>query len=316
MKIEKFEINEKIAKDAKMMNSFSNYRENEATDSYNGYLERFKTKVENMIKNARTEVTAEKMQAVEHYAERYSARLAKAINKQNTIRAMMPSIMISGGGNFNVRKKEKQNNLMEKFWHEYGDIFDENNYYINKIDNILNNITIYSNDDLAIEKLEERIKWLTELQEKAKRINAYYRKNKTMTGFEILSDEGAKAWDKSIQESLHKVPYAPFELSNNNANINRLKDRVEEIKKLKERAIQKSENKYPNVDGVKVEENAEDMRIRLFFEDIPSKEIRDILKSNGFKWSPKNKAWQRQLTNNGIYSTKQVMNLIKNFNEF
>jgi hypothetical protein len=307
MEIKKFEINEGIAKDAKMLNSFGEYRENEATDSYNGYLARFETKVENMIKNARTEVTAEKMQAVEYYAERYSARLAKAINRQNTIRAMMPSIMISGGSNFNVRKKEKQNNLMEKFWHEYGDIFGKNNYYINKIDNILNNITIYSNDDLAIEKLEEKIKWLTELQEKAKRINAYYRKNKTMTGFETLSDEGAKTWDKSIQESLHKVPYAPFELSNNNANINRLKDRVEEIKKLKERAGQEHEEKYPHVDGIKVEENGEDMRIRLFFEDIPSKDVRELLKSNGFKWSPKNSAWQRQLTRNGIYATKQVL---------
>lgn len=307
MEIKKFEINEGIAKDAKMLNSFGDYTENEATDSYNGYLTRFKTKVENMIEHARTEVTAEKMQAVEYYAERYSARLAKAINRQNTIRAMMPSIMISGGSNFNVRKKEKQNNLMEKFWHEYGDIFDESNYYINKIDNILNNITIYSNDDLAIEKLEERIKWLSEQQETMKSANAYYRKHKTLVGFSYLRDEDAKCWDKSIQESLYKVPYAPFELSNNNANINRLKDRVEEIKKLKERAAQEDENKYPDVDGIKVEENAEDMRIRLFFEDIPSKDVRELLKSNGFKWSPKNSAWQRQLTRNGIYATKKVL---------
>lgn len=53
------------------------------------------------------------------------------------------------------------------------------------------------------------------------------------------------------------------------------------------------------------------MRIRLIFDNIPNEEIRTILKSNGFKWSPKNSAWQRQLTNNGIYATKQVLETLK-----
>ena len=36
-----------------------------------------------------------------------------------------------------------------------------------------------------------------------------------------------------------------------------------------------------------------------------------MLKSNGFRRSPKNKAWQRQLTDNAIYTTKQLLNKIK-----
>ncbi len=36
----------------------------------------------------------------------------------------------------------------------------------------------------------------------------------------------------------------------------------------------------------------------------PDAEIREAVKHNGFKWSPKNKCWQRQLTNNAKYSLK------------
>ena len=31
------------------------------------------------------------------------------------------------------------------------------------------------------------------------------------------------------------------------------------------------------------------------------------MKSRGFKWSPSNKAWQRQNTPNGVYSAKKVI---------
>ena len=54
-------------------------------------------------------------------------------------------------------------------------------------------------------------------------------------------------------------------------------------------------------------ENTELMRLQLIFEDKPDEEIRDILKRNGFKWSPKNVCWQRQLTGNAKYSLKQVI---------
>ena len=111
--------------------------------------------------------------------------------------------------------------------------------------------------------------------------------------------------------SCYDAPFAPFTLTNNNANIKRLKERLDDIKRLKERAEQNEESKYIQVDGLKVVEDATDMRIRIIFDDIPDADIRELLKSNGFKWSPKNSAWQRQLTNNGIYATKQVLKKIQ-----
>ena len=53
------------------------------------------------------------------------------------------------------------------------------------------------------------------------------------------------------------------------------------------------------------------MRIRLIFDDKPDDKTRELLKSSGFKWSPKNNAWQRQNTTNGIYATERVLKTIK-----
>lgn len=53
-------------------------------------------------------------------------------------------------------------------------------------------------------------------------------------------------------------------------------------------------------EGLYIEDNVEDQRVRLFFDGKPSEEIRTYLKSNGFRWSPSTGSWQRQNTPAGI----------------
>ncbi|EGT4873313.1 YodL domain-containing protein, partial [Clostridioides difficile] len=59
-------------------------------------------------------------------------------------------------------------------------------------------------------------------------------------------------------------------------------------------------------DGGKVEANTEANRLQIFFEDKPDEATREALKSNGFRWSPKAGAWQRQLTSNAYYAADYV----------
>lgn len=49
----------------------------------------------------------------------------------------------------------------------------------------------------------------------------------------------------------------------------------------------------------------------FIFSGKPNEEIRNILKSNGFKWSPSRLAWVRMASSNGIYSSKRVMKLLE-----
>lgn len=305
-------IDEKTAKYAKEINSFSDYKENSETENYLSYLKDFEERVNGLIEQYPQNINDEALGLIEYYKDRYSQRLAFALNRKNEIDAMMPSILISGAGNFNCRKKQKQNNARENFWKEYGQLFNDDNYYFNKIRIIITNKIIASDDAMAIEKLETKIADAEQRQELMKEVNAYYRKNKTLDGCNILGKQELEKVKQSMEiVTWYDSPFPTYTLTNNLANIKRMKERVESIKKMKERAAINTEDKYIKVDGIEVFEDATDMRIRILFDKIPNEKIRNKLKSNGFKWSPKHNAWQRQLTSNGIYATKKVLNEIK-----
>lgn len=85
------------------------------------------------------------------------------------------------------------------------------------------------------------------------------------------------------------------------------------IKKLKERiASAKAQKESPadggwEFDGGEVVENVELDRLQIIFDERPGREMIDLLKSRGFRWSPRNKAWQRQLTDNARRAAKDVL---------
>ena len=303
------EINEKLARDAKSMNSFSDYIEGSATNMYNRTVSEFNNAVEELkIKSKMLESEkSEKFELIDYYVKKYATKLAMAINKENEISARVPSIMICGAGNFPVSKKEKQVAAMDKFWHESGELFfPTENYYFKKIQSILSNETIYSNDVLVIEKLENKLTDLTEKQEEMKAANAYYRKNGTMKGYAELTEEESIIADCEIKNGMswEQLPYQSYKLTNNNGAIKQTRDRLEKLKKEKESGDigYKCENL-----GFEVKENKEIMRLQLFFEVKPDEATRTILKKNGFVWSPSQNAWQRQLTDNARYALKNYI---------
>ncbi|NBK00341.1 hypothetical protein D5282_24545 [bacterium 1xD8-48] len=97
------------------------------------------------------------------------------------------------------------------------------------------------------------------------------------------------------------APYLPWQLSNNSAEIRRVKKRIEELER-------KADTDYTGWEfgGGYVEVNKEDNRLRIFFEEKPGEAARSELKSNGFKWSPKAGAWQRQITANAFHAADRI----------
>ena len=98
---------------------------------------------------------------------------------------------------------------------------------------------------------------------------------------------------------LDRCNYPSYLLTNNNANIRRTRQRIEDLK---------SQSEYSGwaFPGGRAEINEGENRLQLFFEEKPSEEQRRELKSNGFKWAPSQGAWQRQLTKNAIYAAGRM----------
>ena len=107
-----------------------------------------------------------------------------------------------------------------------------------------------------------------------------------------------------------RVGFPAYELSNNNANIHRVEERLKSLKAAKERGS--SEQEYKTF---KVVENTEAMRYQIIFDEKPEADVRTLLKSNGFKWAPSQGAWQRQITPNGKWALKRVIEKLKEMEE-
>lgn len=302
-----YPINEANARTAKTINSFYAYTTDEATKVYKNHIAEVAT-----LAQEKAEQHPERAGDIQELLNKYSKKYAEWKNRYYAIECMCPSVMVCGGGNFPVRKKEKQNKARDKHMQEYEYI----QSILAKIENIgSQREQIKSSDGNAINKLQAKVDELTADLERAKAMNKYYRKNKTMRGFEGLTDERAAKIDNAITNaySFDKQPAPSFELASIRAKIKTAEWRIAEIKRLKESVEQNAENQEQNQyksDVCQVVENTELMRIQLLFDGKPSDEIRSILKSNGFRWSPLNSAWQRQLTDNARYTTKRVLEQI------
>lgn len=155
-----FSINESAARTAHSMMSFSDYKEGSKTAGYKAQVDKAYELGEKVIQARPSEE-----ERVTKLCERYSRRLAQNINKDIQIGMMCPSVMISGAGNFPVKKKEKQVAAWDKNHEDYKQV----EGILHKIESIFyGKDVIKSSDENAIEKLQEKVDELRETQEHMK----------------------------------------------------------------------------------------------------------------------------------------------------
>ena len=251
-----------------------------------------------IAKRQKKRVEPEYHEKIDQLLDTYARKLAENMNKGYEITARVPSVLIAGPANFPVRAKEKQNAASDRNMEEF-------QYIQGLLDKIRSTGMggISADDPQAVSKLEKKLEKLEAFQELMKAVNAYYRKHGTLDGCPHLTEKGIENLKADMASSWHyeKKPFQSWQLSNNNAEIRRLKGRIEELTRHKEAAYVGWE-----FDGGTVEINREANRLQIFFEGKPDAAVRDELKSNGFRWSPKAEAWQRQLNDTTIRVTDRI----------
>jgi len=291
-----YPINEETARQAKQANSFSDYVPGSATAEYRGMVD----KAYELGERQKQSIDPMHHEKVDYLVDRYARKLADNLNDRNAIDARVPSILISGGGNFPVRRKEKQNAARDRNMGEYMEI----KGLLDKVQSTgMGGIS--ADDTLAVDKLEAKLEGMKEEQEYMKSVNAYYRKHKTLDGCPNLTEEQIGRLKASMAHDWRKdpAPFPSYHLSNNNQNMHRVQQRLDDLKS-------KSEYAGWSFVGGKAEINETENRLQLFFDGKPSDGQRQELKKHGFKWAPSQGAWQRQLTKNAIHSAG-YMDIIK-----
>ena len=89
--------------------------------------------------------------------------------------------------------------------------------------------------------------------------------------------------------------------------IKRVQARLDELDKRTEQAEQPAES--TKFSGGEIVRNLEADRLQILFDEKPDEETRAALKQNGFRWSPRYSAWQRQLTPNAEAAARRALGL-------
>ena len=274
------------------MNSFFEYVPGRATQSYRAEVDEAAA----LAERQKQRVDPMYHEKIDGLLDTFARKLADNINRRNEIATRVPSILVAGGSNFPVRKKEKQNQADAAAMEEY-----------RQIRGLLDKIRgtgrggISADDPAAVDKLKAKLAGLEREQEKMKAVNAYHRKHKTLGGCPQLTQDEIETLNASMARDWRSEPkpYPSFRLTNNNAVIRQTKKRIEELPA-------KAETEYEGwrFDGGEVKMDREINRLQVFFDAKPDQETCSAMRHEGFRWAPSAGAWQRQLNDNAIRAAK------------
>ena len=180
-----YTINESTARLSHEMRSWSDYNKGSATREYESQVAQAAAILEQVKAKCFTE---EQKERAEYLFDRYAKTLAEATNKENEIGTRCPSVMICGAGNFPVRKKEKQIKAFEanrENWRKA-------EHYLDQLKRA-NTLAVKDSDPEVLDFLRAKLAGLEAGHELMISANAYYRKHKTLDGFEGIPEK-TLAW--------------------------------------------------------------------------------------------------------------------------
>ena len=210
------------------------------------------------------------------------------------------SVLVTGPARFNNRRHERMNDYERAARQRLKDWSEKVVKRINRQERL----TGWQ----EVERLQEKVETLQCLQDTMKAANKVCRSTKLSEVEKVdeLVSLGIKEKDAVMllhpTQSWQSVGFATYQLQNNLAKIKATQAAIERHK-----AMAEAEDKEITFNGGRVVVCNSDERMRFYFDEIPSVEVRNMMKRNAFKWSPKSGAWQRQLTANCKFDTKRIL---------
>lgn len=296
-----YNIDENIACTAHGMVHMSDYVPNSATNSYRAAVD----KAAALVEEQKAKVSNYYHEKLDSILDCYSRRLAEWTNSYNRNTAKYPSQFIAGASGFDMRKHNKQMQREGTLWEEYSEI-----------QNLLNKMKVVGTgavnlaDPNAREILTEQLQEFRCELEQCKSLNAYYRKHQSFVDFPNMSADAAEKLTAEFNETRLKCPwidkpYPDYKLTSLRGKIKRVQTRLDELDKLD--AARVTQTDAIAFVGGEIVKNAELNRLQIIFHEIPDEDTRATLKSNGFRWSPSNQAWQRQLTQSAENAARRIL---------
>jgi len=247
--------------------------------------------------------------------ERYKELAAKAQAQSQAVhdRACTMSEAIPLGQPILVghHSEGRDRNFRERIHTTYGKAFalqDKAEHYAQKAASVGAG-GISGDDPAALVKLRAEMAGLEHSQNMMKAANKAIRTHNTAQArTDALVDLGFEpvmAAQLVTKDFAGRIGFPSYQLSNNNANMARIRARIAELERLRSRA-----DVEQACEGFTYAEDTAENRVMFVFDGRPDDATRAILKAHAFKWSPTRGAWIRQLTNAGIWNGHEVLKLL------
>lgn len=169
-------------------------------------------------------------------------------------------------------------------------------YYTQKAAAIENSTAISSDDPHAIEKLTAKLDELKQYHEYLKTSFKCLKKKIDKEAYMKIKGATEERWEEIMKWGL-----SSWQLKNNYARMKQVQERISVLQSLANRTT-----KERSFGTVKVIENVEENRVQIFFNERLSPENYKLVRKRGFVYSKKNKAFQRFLNSNGIYTACEL----------
>lgn len=282
---------------------------------------------EQPLRTGRADYDERQAERIERYHELADKRSTEATATHDEARRMAGAIPFGQPILVGHHSERRDRNYRERIHSKFGKAFelgDNAKYWERRAEAAESGSAISSDDPTAIEKLTAKLEALEQSQRFMKAINSAWRAvgkpaPDNVEGWARIANHPDVELEPEQLERLRKAyadlekwqrtsaPFPSYSLSNNNAEIRRVKER---IKQLEESANAEHVDQDRGV--CRYVEDPELNRVQLFFDGKPPADTRTILKQNGFRFSKRDgNAWQRLLNANGKHAAEYVISQLQ-----
>jgi hypothetical protein len=298
------DIGRQLARDA--FYGTSHFHERRGDSQIESYLAHMTEVEQEFSQWATDDNRAEMTTDLEAYRSKYAQLLRNYLHSHSNV----VSAFIAGPSNFPARQMNKRSEWADNHMRK---LLDFSSKQLEKLrrkydPRRIARAPISSDDTDAVAKLQAKVEEAQRLQELMKAANKVVRGKKLTDAEKIaalveLGLSQTQAHKLFVPDFAGRIGFPGYQLTNNNANIRRMKARIEDL----ERKAQDTTTKV-EVGEVQVIDNVEENRVQIIFPAKPSNEIRSKLKANGFHWAPRwdGQPWQRYRSDRALQLAKEI----------
>ena len=259
---------------------------------------------ENLLRSMDADVEQFLGEIPEDVRDKYEERLVQLYKEWFRAQSRCFSVLVTGAGNFNQRKHQQMNDRERVAYERIQEWKTKTIKRLNRKERLVGMA--------EAERLRAELETCEDVHQKMKDVNAIIRRKCTdeekvdaiVAECGIKEEQAKELVYPDHDRGVFSQGFTSYTLSRNLAKIKDLKAKIE-----RHEAMAQKENKTLEFDGFDIELDYQEERLRIRHHQKPDAATIRELKGNGFRWSPKNGAWQRQLTTNAIYAMRRAVNI-------